>query len=599
MQDPQGELSPVAHLCTPGLTLLSTAPGQSPVRGLYTASNGNLYGCAGQFIYYIDRNWQWNAIADIIGSQPSDVVVQSTPTSFADNGTNLIMVDGSSDGYVMNILTNNPTQSYQINAANSAVTDPSGGGWLAADKVDFTDTFFVLNASGTPNFYCSGSEAVSFDPLDFAAKSAKADNLISLIVEHRVIWLFGQYTTEVWFNSGGGGAGALTNNTFPFEAMPGTFFPRGLAAKYSLARSDNQIFWLSQDLSGQGVAMRGLGYNAQRISTHAIEAEWSGYSTISDAIGFCYSQQGHTFWMLQFPTADKTWVCDATDPQTAIWHERSWLDPVSGRDRRHRANCMANAYGKVVCGDHEEGYLYELDLNNFTDNGSPIRRLVSFPHQISPQSNERLMFRKFIANMQTGTSAASGTPVTAVSCSFTAPNATDLRNYVGAGDIGATWKQVDLTSEGEIFGDSFVGAGGTCSFVASGQPLNADYTISFNAIPTAFNAAATTGNTIYAIGRAVSNSGYKAAITSTGTQYEAQLIIMGGATTSVAMGTPSSGFYEVSMAMLGTAITMSVRRTSDGSWLSPTGWVGSPTNAISITDATYSLPGQILIGGAW
>ncbi len=34
----------------------------------------------------------------------------------------------------------------------------------------------------------------------------------------------------------------------------------------------------------------------------------------------------------------------------------------------------------VVCGDHTNGKLYHWDLEAFTDDGNPIRRVRSFPH---------------------------------------------------------------------------------------------------------------------------------------------------------------------------------------------------------------------------
>jgi hypothetical protein len=599
--DAAGEPSPVAHLCTPGLTVLSESPSQTPIRGLYTASNGNLYCCAGTFLFFIDTSWQWHAVADFIGSAPSDVVPRDTPVSMADNGTNLILVDGSVDGYVINILTNDPTTAYQINAGNYLTTDPTGGGFLGGDRVDYTDTFFILNQPGTPNFYCSGSEAVTFDPLDFAGKTAKADNLESLIVEHRVIWLFGQYSTEVWFNSGGGGSGALTNNNFPFESMPGTFFPRGLAAKYSLAKSDNQIFWLSQDTSGQGVVMRGLGYSASRISTHAIEYEFSKYPVISDARGFCYQQSGHTWYVLTFPTADKTWVCDATSPNSATWHERCWLDPVSGRERRHRANCCTFAYGTVVVGDHEEGTLYAWDLNNYTDAGSPIKRLVSFPHNIDTNSGARMMFRRFVANMQVGTSGSNAAAQTVINTSFNATDGTLLENYANNGDIGSTFQHFGGTAEGEIVNNRLVGLGGFSQYLASGTPLTPNYTVSFQAVPTEYDVAAVSGKSLFAIGRSnLGSIGYKVAIVSDGSQYNLVLTIMDtSVSTTVAMGLLTSGYYTISLVMTGTAINALAHRSVDGNWLSPTGWSGSPATAIAITDATATAPGYVVIGGNW
>ena len=72
-----------------------------------------------------------------------------------------------------------------------------------------------------------------------------------------------------------------------------------------------------------------------------------------------------------FPQADHTWVYDLS---TQLWHERAWMD-TNGALHRHRANCVAYAYGITVCGDWQNGKLYNWDLHTYTDDEAPIMRL--------------------------------------------------------------------------------------------------------------------------------------------------------------------------------------------------------------------------------
>ncbi|MFE1676613.1 hypothetical protein ACFMJE_18460, partial [Acinetobacter baumannii] len=83
------------------------------------------------------------------------------------------------------------------------------------------------------------------------------------------------------------------------------------------------------------IVYRAVGYTGKRISTHAIEYAIQSYSTITDAIAFTYQQEGHSFYVLTFPTADKTWVFDVS---TELWHERAGF--VDGEFTRHRAQCQ-------------------------------------------------------------------------------------------------------------------------------------------------------------------------------------------------------------------------------------------------------------------
>jgi hypothetical protein len=86
---------------------------------------------------------------------------------------------------------------------------------------------------------------------------------------------------------------------------------------------------------------------------------------MSDAIGYTYQQDGHSFYVLIFPTANTTWVYDAA---TQAWHERAGF--AKGLFTRHRSNCQMAFNNKIVVGDFENGNIYAFDLDDYSDNGS-------------------------------------------------------------------------------------------------------------------------------------------------------------------------------------------------------------------------------------
>ena len=157
------------------------------------------------------------------------------------------------------------------------------------------------------------------------------------------------------------------------------------------------IFWLARDKQGSRIVVKGQGYQAQRVSTHAIETALAKYSTCEDAWGQTYQQEGHQFYVLHFPTADKCWCYDLSTDQ---WHERLSIDS-DGNEHRPRYTAVASAYGTVVAQDWATGALYQLDLNTYTDLGSPVVRRRGFPHMIS--DGKRVSYRQFIADMEVGT----------------------------------------------------------------------------------------------------------------------------------------------------------------------------------------------------
>lgn len=373
------EPAPVALYPTPGLRALVTMA-QAPIRGLHRATNGTLYVVAGSGVYAVSSAWTASSLLGSITGGPL------TPVSMADNGLQLVIVDGSANGWTVTLANN----------AFARIVDPTGS-FRGGTRVDYLDTFFLFAVPNTPQFQVSNSLATTFDPLYFANKEAFSDLLVSLIVAKREIWLIGTQTTEVWYNTGGA--------DFPFSSMPGVFIDRGCCAPYSVAEIDNAVFWLSQDRYGQGIILQGAGYEATRVSTYAIEAELATYASLTDAIGYTYQLAGHVYYVLSFPSADKTWCYDIT---TKLWHEWVWLD-TNGTEHRHRGVCGCAAYSTVVLGDWQSGALYALDPAVYTDAGRPIMRLRAFPHLEA--DGKRVFFRQFLADMEAGNEPAATTSI--------------------------------------------------------------------------------------------------------------------------------------------------------------------------------------------
>lgn len=361
-----------ALIGTPGLSLWTTLAGGG-VRGLLRFNSTLSVAVCGTNVYTVTSA----GVSTLCGTIPN----LSTPVSMASNGTVVMIVTGPG-GYVLTPLT----------GAFTTITAPAFAG---ADKVDFIDGYFVFNKTGTGQFQITGLYSTGIDSLDFATAEGAPDLLVSLIADHRELWLFGETTTEVYFNSG--------NADFPFERIQGAFIEQGCAAKYSVAKADNSVFWLTADDRGQGMVMRAVGYQPQRVSDHAFEYSIGQYSRIDDAVAYTYQQEGHVFYVLNFPTANATWVFDASTNQ---WHERAWRNPTDGSLNRHRTNCQMAFIGENIAGDWETGKLYRLDLDTFTDNGNPITRVRVAPH-LSDQNYRWQFFDSLQVDMQTGVGLSS------------------------------------------------------------------------------------------------------------------------------------------------------------------------------------------------
>lgn len=338
---PEGGKEPAFLQRCPGLSLL-TSVGNGPIRGLW-AVNSFLYVASGGGLYRVDTNYDVTFLGYINGSGP---------VSMTDNGTQLF-VACNPDAFIYNIST----------GVFSQITDPDFPG---AVNVGYLDGYFVFNEPDSQRFWVTSlNDGTQIDPLDFASAEANPDIIVSLIVSHREVWLFGNNSIEVWYNAG--------TADFPLERIQGAVLEFGCQAPYSVAKMDNSLFWLGADARGSGIVYRSNGYNAVRISTHAVEWQIQQYSVTNDAVAYTYQQDGHSFYVLIFPTANTTWVYDVS---TGLWHERAYWDGV--QYRRHRTNCQANFANTVVVGDWENALLYTFDPTVYDDNGQTQRWLRSW-----------------------------------------------------------------------------------------------------------------------------------------------------------------------------------------------------------------------------
>jgi hypothetical protein len=362
-----------ALIGTPGLALWLTLAGGA-IRGVLRFNATTSIVVAGLNV--------WKVLSDGTSTLLGTIPYYLTPVSMASNGTTVMLVTGAAG--------------YSIVPGTNAFAQIINTAFTGADVVYFVDGYFIFNKPGTGQFQITSLYSTDIDSLDFATAEGSPDLLVTLIVDHREIWLLGENSTEVYFNSG--------NVDFPFERINGVFIEQGCAAKYSAAKMDNSVFWLSADDRGQGMVMRAVGYQPQRVSDHALEYAIGQMSRIDDAVAYTYQQEGHSFYVLNFPTANQTWVFDAA---TNMWHQRAWRNPADGSLNRQRAWCQMAFINDNIVGDWETGNLYRLDLDTFTDNGALIPRIRACPHLSDPDYRYQV-FDSLQIDMQTGVGLTTG-----------------------------------------------------------------------------------------------------------------------------------------------------------------------------------------------
>ena len=362
---PQDAKSPVVLYGTPGIKAFAASVGDGPIRGLHDFVN-TLFAVSGNTLFEVDSAGT--------ATNRGTINTSTGPVSMSHNQAStaqMIIVDGT-DGWIY---------------SGTTLTQITDVDFFAADVVDFQDQYFILNRSGTGQFFLSNLNAGSaYTATDIANAEGDPDNLISLISNHRELWLFGKNTTEVWYNSGA--------SDFPFTRFEGAFLERGCAAAFSVAEDFNTVFWLAEDR----IIYKADGYSPVPISNHGIDEAIRKYNTISDAEAFIYTMGGHKFYVLTFPVEKATWVYDIT---TGLWHERE-----SFGLGRWRVSSHVDIYGKHLVGDFQDGKIGELDLDTFDEYGSTMQGLATGPSVYDDR--QRIFHHRFELDIESGVGLTTG-----------------------------------------------------------------------------------------------------------------------------------------------------------------------------------------------
>lgn len=383
---------------THGLLLGVAMAGNNPMRGLYLASTGTFFGVRGSFVSSFDTSMTESALFNIsTGTTVSDSTivrfadtkVSTTTSNVTADDVNMLIADGSTDAYVWNITQSTATR----------ITDTAypGGSFVAE-----LDGFFIVNKPGTLFAYYSALD----DPFDWSTlrtitKEGRTDNITALIVHNGSLWLMGSLSYEVHRNT--------KNSNNQFLRVEGTDHDIGIAAPDSLAEDGSNVYWLAGNAAGHGKIYQSRGFDAVPISTTPIERSIHAYSTISDAEGFCFQQDGHQFYQLNFPTEGKTWEFDATTSRlmgSPQWHEKEYRNPATSTDESHRGRVHGFYNGKNWMGDKNNGNIYEVDQDTYTDNGDAIIRNRTSPTHWS--ARDRVFYPRFELDVARGVANATG-----------------------------------------------------------------------------------------------------------------------------------------------------------------------------------------------
>lgn len=306
--------------------------GTGPIRGMHDCEGLRLI-VSGRYLYRITTT----GTGIPIGVIPGVGRVQMTHNQFKTGFQVLVENGQGGGGYVYTTATD----------TFAKVTDEGYPGSISSDYLD--SYILGVEPQGRFWFHSNLADATDYNTLDRYEAEAAPDRIVGLAVSASEVVVFGQRTTEFYFNSG------AATGTFQNRKSSIT---RGCASRHTIQKLDNTLFWLGDD----GVVYRLEGYLARPVSTRPLEKAISGYNW-PEAIAYVWEDRGHKVYYLTFPDG-QTFGYDVI---TGLWHRRQSF----GMDRWRLSHIISwgrDWYG----GDFQNGRIWQIDWDYFLEGDQPI-----------------------------------------------------------------------------------------------------------------------------------------------------------------------------------------------------------------------------------
>lgn len=392
----------------PGLVERFNRSADGEIRGFAAISGGRAFVVAGSAVYEIASD-----LSVLTGL--ATLTTSSGPVSIAIGREHLVVADG----------TDSPLY-YEFAAASGfTVSDPS---MYPTSCVTYIGGRFVFMRDGTDQFFWSAQDdPSSYDALDFATAESLPDGLVWLTAYREELWLFGTGSIEPWRVSSGADSA--------YERNEGVSIAIGCASGPTVQQIDNSLFFVGSDTNGGAVVYRIQGYSPTRVSTYAVEEQLQSSTGISGSSAWSHQIDGQAFYCVNAPGLETTWCFEVQGE----WHERSEF--VDGEFEPYRVTCHVYTNDRHLVGT-EDGYIYEMDCDVYTNAGYIICRERISPHNATA-SLDRVFFSRFRLDCEVGMVTDSSDPQVELYYSNDGGRSWGASMPRSLGQVGETTKRVE------------------------------------------------------------------------------------------------------------------------------------------------------------
>ena len=313
------------------------------------------------------------------------VIAGTARCTFADDGKNLIIC---SAGKV-----------YQYTQATNGLLVVSDASIAGSTAVTFLNNKFIytnVNISAGIDFVVSNvGDGTTASGLNAGAVEDDPGKLVRAYAFEDRIYMFTERTTPIYWNNG--------DVQPPIVPVEGRVIEKiGLDALHSVSNTDKFIYWLGDDK----MVYRAVSGNAQPISSIPVAHAMEGYAVTDDAVAYSFKKEGQNFYVLSFPTENKTW-CLSESLGSDGWFNLS-ADTNRGK---YNATSHMFVYNRHLLSDETNGNLYTLDINAYSNNTLPIQRIrtmASIHGGLVGKPGKRIQMSSFELIMKKGVGLITG-----------------------------------------------------------------------------------------------------------------------------------------------------------------------------------------------
>ena len=343
-------------------------PGLGVARGiLFEETVGKVYMVLGTTLCY----WNGTSVVTLqtgIANNPNPVGF----TAHLTTSVSVIMVTGTT-GYVINVSTDAVTQ----------ITDPDFPNPHLPFPISMDGYLFLAKSSSADIYNSDLDDPLAWDPSNFITAEMYPDNIIALTKNNNYLVAVGTGSMEYFYDIGNATGSPLQRNDSAVQQM-------GTTAPYSLVQTEKEVVLVATTANGGRTVWVVEGFGATEIGFPPVNEQINNVSTtIASVNAFCIRVGGHKFYVLRFPTLNRSW---AYDFDTKLWSEWSSTTTLGAQAifLGKYATDSNNGFPYMLSDD---GILFLMADQIYQDDGRMIQTQITTLKLDFDNMNRKFMYR--------------------------------------------------------------------------------------------------------------------------------------------------------------------------------------------------------------